>query len=212
MKLINIKKHFLDLLFPIKCIGCSKEFEKYICDKCIHKIPLKEAKLSLPYIDNVYSATDYNGKIISRAIKEMKYGFVKDLAEPLSKILIRYIYKNKLNYNQYIIVPIPLHKKRLNWRGFNQSELLAQNISKYFNWPIKNLLIKIKHIKPQAQIEDLKLRKENIKDSFRVVGRPSQNILLIDDVLTTGSTLIACAKILKEKGAKSITVITLAHG
>ena len=108
---------------------------------------------------------------------------------------------------------MPLHKKRQRLRGFNQSEQLARAISKNFNLEINHNLIRIKHKKAQAKLHE-KNRWENIKNCFSYQGKNlnNKNILLIDDVATTGATLNECAKVLKENNAKEVWGLVVAKG
>lgn len=183
----------MDILFPIKCLGCKKEGQ-WLCDDCLSSI-------------DEYS---YLNPLLKKAIHTFKYNFVKDLAKPLGKLLIR-----KLGgaASPDLIIPVPLHKRKLRWRGFNQAELLAQEVAAYYNLPLlNNVLIKTKRTKPQVELTE-EQRKENIKGVFQC-SRPelikNKKILLIDDVATTGSTLSECARVLKEAGAKEVRKLFLA--
>jgi len=111
-------------------------------------------------------------------------------------------------------MPIPLHKRRLRWRGFNQAEKIAKILSDKLNIPlVNNKLIRIKYNQPQAKINSQK-RKNNIIGCFQYNGESleEKNIILVDDVVTSGSTLNECAKVLKEKGAQEVWGICVARG
>jgi len=115
-----------------------------------------------------------------------------------------------------LILPIPLHPRRLRWRGFNQSELLAdhiaQNLTPGFPLPVlSDFIIRTRYTKPQMKIKDYKERQKNIKGIFSLNTRNSLNpklldktILLVDDIATTGATLFECGKMLKQNGAKEV--------
>lgn len=111
--------------------------------------------------------------------------------------------------------PIPLYQRRERQRGFNQAELLAQNLSSYFSWPVKTLLARARPTTAQAKLAGAD-RLMNLSDAFVLtVPAPdivNQHILLIDDVFTTGSTCEAAARVLKSAGAASVWAITLAYG
>ncbi len=214
MKPINIKQFFLDLIFPIECIGCKKE-KNYLCNECFDSIPLEILDTSTQYLDGLYSAASFNHPLLNKVIKEFKYRFVKSLVQPLSEITIKMIKQQKLNLFSPIVVPVPLSRKRLNWRGFNQAELIAKYITQYFNWEFDILIRRIKYTKPQADIENKEERKKNIKANFEInpgINLKNRDYILIDDVTTTGSTLNECARILKKNGAKNVIGITIAHG
>lgn len=105
---------------------------------------------------------------------------------------------------------MPLYKYDFKERGFNQSEVLANFLSKNLNLNIFKGLEKIKRTKPQATL-NFEERKINLKDCFQVSQKPPKNIILIDDIMTTGFTLLECGKILKKSGAKNIIAITIAQ-
>lgn len=175
----------LDIIFPIQCLGCKK-YGEWLCDQCLISI-------------QDYS---YRNLLLKKAIHAFKYKFVKDLAKPLSKLLLK-----KINFDYDFIIPVPLHQKRLRWRGFNQSELLAKEINQN---KVLNALVKIKNTKPQMQLSE-KQRKQNIKNTFKCVfDLKNTKILLIDDIETTGSTLTECKKVLLKAGAKEVYCLTLA--
>ncbi len=211
VKLINIKTYFLDLLFPVSCLGCRKE-GFHLCDKCVDSIPLEISETKTQYLDHLYSATKFDHPLLNRALKEFKYRFVKDLSHPLAQIIRRMVRENNLIFDSPIAIPVPLSKKRLNWRGFNQAELIA----KHLNWGVDtNIISRKKASKPQADIENKEERMINVEDNFEInpgMDVENKNFILIDDVATTGSTLNECAKILKQNGAKTVIGVTIAHG
>ncbi len=122
------------------------------------------------------------------------------------------------NFKDPLLIPIPISKKRKWLRGYNQTELLAKELenidqSKNFNY-LKNVLYKIKDTKSQARLKDKKERQKNLKDSFTVkdISRiKNRNIILLDDVLTTGSTLTEASRVLREAGVRKIIWVTVAH-
>lgn len=183
-------------------------------------------------IDGVIAATAYFGEdrkesLAKKAIHIFKYRFVKDLAEPLGAVIIRQIKKRQIiklektiifgpDINNKIIVPVSLHIKRLRWRGFNQAELLADEISKHFNLPLDKLVLtRQKNNIPQVEVKDRKDRIENIRDAFVCVDKAKvkdKTIILVDDVATTSATLGECAKALKNAGAKEVWGVVVARG
>jgi len=215
------------------CLNCKK-INKYgeFCPDCSPNY----------YLDGVWVAGNYDNKIIVKLIKNLKYYYAKNLAivlgNYLSLFLQNILNKNRLtnidlrgseiwrqfnrakqspliilNFSKTIVIPVPLHKKRQLIRGFNQAEKLAQAIHGNFNLKINNNLIRIKHKKAQAKLSE-KARKENIKNCFAYTGENliNKNILLIDDVVTTGATLNECARVLKENNAKEVWGLVVAKG
>ncbi len=183
-------------------------------------------------LDGVIAATAFWGKdkkegFAKKAIHIFKYRFVKDLAEPLAEVIIRQIKNRQIikieesfifgpDMNNKIIIPVPLHIKRFRWRGFNQAELLAENIARYFKLPLeKTALVRQKNNIPQVEVRDRRERIENIKDAFLCIEAEKikdKIVILIDDVATTSATLGECAKALKSSGAKEVWGVVVARG
>jgi ComF family protein len=153
-------------------------------------------------------------------IHNLKYRFIADLSEPLSELMIKTLIKNDLPIPDFI-VPVPLHPRRLRWRGFNQSRLLAEKISKnlapMLEIEIIDVLKRDKNNKAQMKIKKYRERLQNMKDIFSFNAQFGKNILknkeimLIDDIATTGATLEECAKVLKENGAKKVFAAVIAR-
>ena len=142
-------------------------------------------------------------KVMVLAIKKMKYQFASEIAKELAVLCILNIRKLPFySGSNYILVPIPTHKKRKNWRGFNQSEVMGKLISEKMGWKYSpDLLIKKKATNPQTELKG-KERKINIRGGFVINSHYSSfdihnPIILFDDVLTTGSTLKEACKVLK---------------
>jgi competence protein ComFC len=235
----NIIDFFLDLIFPKECQNCCQE-GSWLCEDCFSKISFNKSQYCLNckknslngefcsfckhnfYLDGILIACSYNESAISRLIKLMKYQFAKNIAEDLAKILTAYLSKIKseslyiqsmFDFDNSFLVCVPLHKKRKNWRGFNQAEIISEILSKNAGIELNNNLIRTKNTKPQVNL-NAKERKENVKNVFAWKGNKlnNKNILLIDDVVTTGSTLNECAKILKSYGAGKIWALVIANG
>ncbi len=150
-------------------------------------------------------------------IKAFKYDFIEGLAEPLGKLMAGYLEKIKgeIDFGDSLIIPVPLHKTKFNRRGYNQSELVTSEISKYLDLEIANdLILKTRPTKDQASLKE-KNRIENMDNAF-VCLRPGavsgKKILLVDDVYTTGATMNECARILKQAGAAEVSGLAIARG
>jgi len=152
-------------------------------------------------------------------IHRFKYQSIESLKKPLAQLIINYLEKELLNnkLKNYVLTPIPLSLRRKINRGFNQSELLAVEISKYLNLPVVNLLKRKKFTAPQADISDWQKRKENISGAFEMIDSKNQSgrykkVILVDDVATSGATLEEAARVLKEAGIKEVYGLVVARG
>jgi competence protein ComFC len=232
-----LKKNILNFLFPIDCAGCGRE-DAWLCEDCLSTLPLgrnekcifcgSESPLGRTCaacaashsLDGVFVCADYENKIISTLIKKLKYSFARELGDVLGEIAVRFLKKSileekisKAPFTDWQVLPVPLHKKRLNWRGFNQAEIIATYFAGQFGLEISQELARSKYKKPQARLSGLE-RQENIKDCFAWIGADlnKKNILLIDDVATTGSTLNEAGKTLKRAGAGKVFGLVIAKG
>lgn len=251
---------FLDLIFPIECLGCGRA-GLWLCGDCFKKVRLKSKQYCLHCkkendfgqfcppcrvnysLDGVWIVALYDELLVSQAIKSLKYHFITGLADDLSRLIILFVDKLLeqrkilksgldegadwrnfklaenlplaiLNFNDNLIVPVPLSKRRWRWRGFNQAELLSQRVAGQYGLALDSRsLIRIKHKKPQAKLAEIH-RLENVKECFSWQGGrlKKKNIILIDDVVTTGATLNECAKTLKASGAGEVWGLVAAKG
>jgi len=236
---------FLDFIFPKKCVNCGK-FGQYFCLKCFSKIEYVEnpvcpvcqrqavggkihPKCQTKYtLDGLVVACRYRDPV-KIAIQKIKYKWVYDIEKVLVDLLSTQIYKFSIP-QKVILVPVPLHKKRKNWRGFNQAEILAKDLSNKFKVQYSEILVRSRETKTQVGLNRDE-RKENVKGAFElrqtnlVQGKPfdfaqgkiitevsGKNIILVDDVYTSGATMAECAKVLKKSGAKSVWGMAVALG
>jgi len=146
------------------------------------------------------------------AIHQLKYRNLRALAAPLAGMLQEYLSASPLEFD--ILVPVPLHRKRLRERGYNQARLLAQELGKLIDIPVSDdVLIRLKHTPPQARTATIEERKHNITDAFACSdsGLQGKHVLLLDDVSTSGTTLDACAAVLKANGAAAVWGLAMAR-
>lgn len=227
----------LDALFPKKCIGCRKT-GNYFCSDCIQKITQTDLvcpKCERPALggqihpvcrrsyglDGLWSLGVYQEPLRS-AIQKLKYRYIEELAQVLVDVTVEYWARwqplllgevKKSGGQNWIVVSVPLHWYRQNSRGFNQSGLLAKDLAQKLGLKYEPVLKRIKYTKQQAKLKG-KERSQNIKNAFELDSKLSirdSNILLIDDVWTTGSTLRECCYVLKRSGAKKVWALTLAR-
>jgi ComF family protein len=239
----KIHKLILNILFPIHCIACKKE-GLWLCESCQrqikiqdeHRCPVCEKMLTpdgrtclacknLAYrqagknaLDGLIVASSYLQFPIAKAVHLLKYRFISELHIPLGNLLVRVLQKTETPLPD-LILPVPLHKRRLRWRGFNQSALLAKHLASNLLTQndilfAENILLRNRHTTPQMGIKDYKSRKLNITGAFSVMldsNLKNKTILLVDDIATTGSTLFECAKVLKAAGAQEVFAIVIAR-
>jgi len=215
----RIKNFLINLLFPKYCLGCQREGD-YLCEDCQATLEISSIhqKADLEELSDLYFAADYQKPLIQNVIQQFKYEpFIKELAKSLSSLIIEHfqLLDNKPDFTDFILIPVPLAKRRQRWRGFNQAEEISLNLAEFWKIPLLNgTLFKIKNTLPQVELSDEE-RKESIKGAFickspeKIKGK---KILLVDDVFTTGSTMTECARILKVSGAREIIGIVVARG
>ncbi len=210
----------LDLIFPIKCLSCRKEGQ-WLCKKCFVKtesLPSPKAKLESKNLDRLIAVFDYHHPLIKKLISVYKYHFVSEISKTLADFLLKKLspYLGDTDLKKFVLIPMPLHKKRLRFRGFNQAELLARNLSQKLKVKLRNdLLVRCRHTPPQVKVA-LTERKKNIKSAFRAkkdLSLKSKTIILVDDVTTSGATLEAAAQaILARNKPREIWGLVVAKG
>ncbi|HUV52195.1 MAG TPA: ComF family protein [Dehalococcoidia bacterium] len=228
LSLQKVKTALLDILLPLRCVGCGKE-GSLICPSCSDSLPrvklplcqrcgttvnegnLCSACLSHPLaINGIRSAFLFQG-VARQAILQFKYRQLKALAAPLAQLLAEYLHSHPMIGE--VLVPVPLHPKRLRQRGYNQASLLAKELSKIVGLPVEeDALIRVQDVAPQARTKSATERRLNVRDAFACnKNMADKQILIIDDVCTTGATLDACAIALKTAGASSVWGLTLSR-
>ena len=147
-----------------------------------------------------------------KAIHQLKYSNLRTIARPLAKLLNGFLITNPMPAE--VLVPVPLHQKRERARGYNQSHLLCRELGKLADLPVvADCLIRERHTPPQARTSTFAKRKSNVADAFTCHSQrlKGKQVLLIDDVATSGATLDACAVALKASGASSVWGLVLAR-
>jgi ComF family protein len=227
----TLGRHTADLVFPIYCVVCDSDGQ-FLCVSCETKLERLEKQLCIvckkpaPYgkthpdcvttntVDGTISGLSYTDPKTKKLIGTFKYQFIHDLAPALSRMIVEAINNQGLEgyFSEFAIIPVPLHKHRFNWRGFNQAELLAESLAKDLNIYMDiHMVSRTKFTEPQINLKAEK-RKTNIENAFSLTGSATGKYLLVDDVVTTGSTLNEIAKLLKKNGALEVWSATIAHG
>lgn len=264
----------LDFLFPKTCVGCGKR-GTYFCPACVLQFPL--TRLICPMcgkgsiggithahcrralgIDGLRSVFPYKGGV-QDAIKRLKYRFVREVGAALIEAVTVRTEKGVLDFfirERFSVVPVPLHKVRERWRGFNQAALLGEILSKHWGLEYQDLLLRTKNTDALAELRarvtskereklkqkyasttqqrmaerDLlknkktKMRRDQMRGAFRLRDQSSpksfatgqadvrdQKFILVDDVWTSGATMLACCKVLKRSGSSEVWGFTFAR-
>jgi len=231
-KLKNLKKLLLDLIFPCHCLGCGRE-GVFLCPNCLVSIPLLSQQIcpscrqSSPSgsrhpscsgsLDGIIIASSYRHPLLSQAIKQFKYKGIFSLGKDLAQLLIACLERapQQVAYftdHRFILVPLPLTRRKLVRRGYNQTAILGREVCSHFSWPWQtDLLTKVRATPSQTRLT-AEQRIENVRHSFRATQARNKNILIVDDIFTTGATLQEAARCLKEQGAKKVWGLVLAQG
>ena len=229
----GIFEQFIDLIFPPRCIICKNKTHKFVCEKCESKIrylkpPIckicgepkdkyfkgelcEDCAIEEPPFIMARSIVLYEGPI-KDALHKFKFNGKTRLSSFLSRLMISYLENGDIRMDPIdLIIPVPLSKNREKQRGYNQSKLLAEEIAKHFSINLDDSsLKKTKDVVPQFELAR-EQRLLNIKGAFESAPVKGRNILLIDDIYTTGATAKEASSALKSAGAKQVFVLTFAR-
>lgn len=240
MKFPKIISQFFSFIFPPHCVSCMKIVSKdgIFCEECWSQLKfITEPKCEIcsypfemeitgmqpicfnclqkkPSYDHSFIPFRYN-EAISRAIADFKYRDNAFLIKKLASFLLRFGFEKQIS-NFDLMVAVPMHEHKLRQRKFNQSVLLCDELNKTLNKEFyRDLLVKVRNTKPQVRLTQ-KQRKKNLKRAFLVKEKyreivKGKRVLLVDDVMTTGTTIESCAKELKRRGARTVGVLALAR-
>jgi ComF family protein len=213
-------RYILDLIFPARCPFCS-EFspKRAVCEDCLASLNFLPGGFSALHLEKTWfgqarSVMAYEGQVVE-ALQALKYERRFDLVEIFDRYLAEEIKKERIKYD--LLIPVPLHWRRLFYRGYNQSALLVKALSRRLG--IKDdlsILKRVKNIVPQVQLKREE-RLKNVKGAFllnkkRAANLVGKTVLLVDDVLTTGATINECAKVLVKNGkCGKVNVLTVAR-
>lgn len=232
----TIKNLVLDVVFPPACVNCG-DGEKWLCDDCCSLVEIFEIRYC-PFcaapkrvadgktcqscaktkkLNGLFCATTYQNAIARTLIRQLKYP--PHLATCLVPVLASFIIThlqllNKNNFGDCLWIPVPIHKKKLKQRGFNQAALICKELARELGGDfMENALIKTRPTLSQTELNRAE-REQNLAGAFacpypaKIKGR---DILVVDDVLTTGATMEECARILRQAGAQTVWGVVVAR-
>lgn len=217
---------FFSLLFPSPCVSCGYLGEA-LCERCFEKLSFAPHVRTLKWHGDpnakeasslrVSSAFYYEEhSLLAKLIHPFKYDHQSDLFRCFLPYLRETVRLLHVEPRDLILIPVPLYPARKQERGYNQAELLAQYLAHYLGCRMAKALLRVKDTGSLAHVESKKLRGEHVTGAFAVqsiLGKPlpwDGQIVLLDDIVTSGSTLGECAKTLRAAGAQNVSALTLA--
>ncbi|MEY8316328.1 ComF family protein [Oscillospiraceae bacterium 50-58] len=215
---MSVRERVLDLLFPPKCPFCQKilaEPRAPVCPECRPGLPWLEgaaAERQVDFADGCFSPLAYRGSVPG-AVHRYKFSRVRALGRPFAALMAPCL-SGCLPERGGLITWAPLSKKRLRERGFDQAELLAREVGRLLDIPVLPLLEKKRHTAPQSELEESSARRANAQGAYALLpgaGLTGKRVVLVDDVVTSGATLSACAALLRQAGAEGVYCLTLAQ-
>ena len=227
--LARLAQVFLDVLFPPRCVACGKQ-GAFLCPGCREAMPRAlpprcplcwqperrgeecgRCARTRPAFAGARSLYLFQGPV-REAVHALKYNHLSALARPMGELMAAYLKTEELPVD--LVVPVPLFGRRQRLRGYNQSALLARELARLDGLPLAERgLSRRRDTPPQARSVDAEARRRNVAGAFAADGRrvEGRRVLLIDDVMTTGATLDACAQALRQGGAASVWALTFAR-
>lgn len=227
----TLVRRLFDLIFPKYCLGCFCE-GSWLCPKCRQKVIIVKSQLCPgcerlspsgrfclkcrrgKALKGILAAFYFQEGPLKELVHNFKYNHILELKEILAQGMAEVFSQNYAADDRLIVSFVPLHWLRKAQRGYNQAEVLAQEVARALNLPEQNLLRKVRATPRQVELP-AKKRRENLGNAFCV--RPQKaikgkTIILIDDIATTGTTLNECAKVLKKAGAREVWGLVVARG
>ncbi len=224
---------FLSIFFPRTCVLCAHwTIKDAICGPCERAMRITVARTlfcgscharlfggknlchpDFPYL--LGAAGRYENTALRPLVHALKFRNVRKAARPLAALMCEYVDSLGALFQDAVVVPIPLSRRRLRERGFNQSELIARPLAAHLKLPLDtNSFLRIRHTKPQSETKSAAERRENLRGCFAVRNQSAfsgKNVVLVDDVATTGSTFLEAARTLKRAGTGTIFALAAAQ-
>jgi ComF family protein len=220
----KIIKEIEELFFPVACVNCGRGGD-WLCKNCKQRINFVASntcyKCGVPSennicskcknnLDGIFILGDYKNEVLKKVIWEYKYNFIKDLSRVLVSLFVEK-YDKDLSQD-YFLTAVPISRKRFRFRGFNQADLIAREISSRCGIEyLDKALTRVRNTQNQMELSKIR-RMDNVSNAFSSdASAEGEKIYLVDDVVTTGSTLEECARALKDEGAKEVWGVVLAR-
>ena len=214
---MSVRERALDLLFPPKCPYCQKLLDEPrapVCPRCQASLPWLEGRAGerkIDLADGCYSPLA-SGEMVREAIHRYKFHRVRALGRPFAALMARCL-ADRLPDGADLICWAPLSRERFRERGFNQAELMAREMGRLLSIPAGPALEKVRDTRPQSELEEESARRANARGAYALLpgaDLTGKRVVLVDDVVTSGSTLSECAALLRRAGAEQVFCLTLA--
>ena len=214
---MSVRERALDLLFPPKCPYCQKLLDEPrapVWPRCQASLPWLEGRAGerkIDLADGCYSPLAY-GEMVREAIHRYKFHRVRALGRPFAALMARCL-ADRLPDGADLICWAPLSRERFRERGFNQAELMAREMGRLLSIPAGPALEKVRDTRPQSELEEESARRANARGAYALLpgaDLTGKRVVLVDDVVTSGSTLSECAALLRRAGAERVFCLTLA--
>jgi len=211
----------MEILFVPRCISCGSYTSQIdgkpqlVCENCLANIPIYKAIAYSPKF-SLIAISSYENDTVKKLLHILKYRRFLAAADSIERLVDKFISEvdiRKVLPDDSVIVPMPLHKKRLRERGFNQAEIIAKIISEKTSIPVENFLVKTADTKHQTTLKDRNERLQNVKGSITLLGNArveGKTVILVDDVYTTGATMNEAANVIRKAKPKNIVAFVIA--
>lgn len=221
----------LDIIYPPLCLGCGEyvvgsesicphcmdrieKFVRPLCLDCLQPLPPYRNKCPIcpPETPLLFSYGNYR-PVLQEVIIQFKFAGITSPADIFAPLIVAQFGDSIRALNPDCLIPIPLHRFRERYRGYNQAELLAEELSALLDIPIDDELIeRVKRSRPQTKVS-FHGRERNVKGIFFAdADHPIGRVILVDDVVTTGATIKEAVRVVKQAGGEVVAAISIAHG
>jgi ComF family protein len=205
----------INFLFPPLCVHCQAEGD-WFCRAARRELeqePVLVDPVAITGVTHAYARGRYDCDPLASIIQSIKYRYWHAAGAVINDLLKPVVDAIEIQPGT-VIVPVPLHRRRMMERGFNQSAIIARALNEFTGLPIQHLIVRHRYTTPQAKLKEHQ-RLSNMTDAFSAapnVAKWPKSVIIVDDVMTTGSTLRECAVVLRHHGVDKIFVIALAKG
>lgn len=197
-----------DALFPRRCLVCRREGE-WLCGDHATFFDAPPDQSGVTETDDIFAAVAYDSDSARAVVEQFKFRGTAELAELIGAEIEGRLPDDFLRNS--VLVPVPLHWSRLWWRGYNQAKRMAVEIGKRTDIPVSTDLRRVRRTRQQAKLSR-EQRLKNLSGAFRWEGAVPARVVLVDDVVASGSTIAECARVMREAGALSVSAVVFARG